>query len=239
MNKINNIEKILRKNAPDLLLTVGVCSLIGSTIMAVKSTPKANRILEEKKDSTKIEKLKSVAPCYASSALLACAGTASIICSRNITKNRFTAMATAYTVTSSTLRSFKKNLEEVVEPEKVKIIKSKVANDNLKESKNDIPINNDEDKKPLFFDSTSGRYFRSTINDIDRAVNELNKQMMNDMCIRLNDFYNEIGLDRIKIGEDLGWNIDKGLIEVRYDSTIADNDEPCIVLDYELTHEIY
>ena len=235
---MNKMEKILRKNAPDLLLTVGVCSLIGSTIMAVKSTPKANRILEEKKDSTKIEKLKAVAPCYTSSALLACAGTVSIICSRNITKNRFTAMATAYTVTSSTLRSFKKNLEEVVEPEKVKIIKSKVAKDNLKESKNDIPVN-DGDKKPLFFDSTSGRFFRSTINDIDRVVNELNKQMMNDMSIRLNDFYNEIGLDRIKIGEDLGWNIDKGLIEVRYDSTIADNDEPCIVLDYELTHEIY
>ena len=109
----------------------------------------------------------------------------------------------------------------------------------MNESKNDIPISNDEDKKPLFYDSTSGRYFRSTINDIDKAVNELNKQMMNDMCIRLNDFYNEIGLDRIKIGEDLGWNIDKGLIEVHYDSTIADNDEPCIVLDYELTHEIY
>ena len=235
---MNKMEKILRKNAPDLLLTVGVCSLIGSTIMAVKSTPKANRILEEKKDSTKIEKLKAVAPCYTSSALLACAGTASIICSRNITKNRFTAMATAYTVTSSTLRSFKKNLEEVVEPEKVKIIKSKVAKDNLKESKNDIPVN-DGDKKPLFYDTTSGRFFRSTINDIDRVVNELNKQMMNDMSIRLNDFYNEIGLDRIKIGEDLGWNIDKGLIEVRYDSTIADNDEPCIVLDYELTHEIY
>ena len=235
---MNKIEKMLRKNAPDLLLAVGVCSLIGSTIMAVKSTPKANHILEEKKDSTKMEKLKAVAPCYTSSALLACAGTASIICSRNITKNRFTAMATAYTVTSSTLRSFKKNLEEVVEPEKVKIIKSKVAKDNLKESKNDIPVN-DGDKKPLFFDSTSGRFFRSTINDIDRVVNELNKQMMNDMSIRLNDFYNEIGLDRIKIGEDLGWNIDKGLIEVRYDSTIADNDEPCIVLDYELTHEIY
>ena len=29
------------------------------------------------------------------------------------------------------------------------------------------------------------------------------------------------------------------LIEVIYDSTIDDNDEPCIVLDYELTHEIY
>ena len=80
---MNKIEKILRKNAPDLLLAVGVCSLIGSTIMAVKSTPKANRILEEKKDSKKMEKFKAVAPCYASSALLACAGTASIVCSRN------------------------------------------------------------------------------------------------------------------------------------------------------------
>ena len=32
--------------------------------------------------------------------------------------------------------------------------------------------------------------------------------MMNDMYISLNDFYYEIGLDPIKIGSDIGWNID-------------------------------
>ena len=61
-----------------------------------------------------------------------------------------------------------------------------------------------------------------------------NKQMMNDMCIRLNDFYNEIGLDRIKIGEDLGWNIDDGLIEIIFSPQLADDGRPCLSLDYRI-----
>ena len=40
------------------------------------------------------------------------------------------------------------------------------------------------------------------------------------MCIRdrmyisLNDFYYEIGLDNIKLGDELGWNIDDGYIDL-------------------------
>lgn len=45
--------------------------------------------------------------------------------------------------------------------------------------------------------------------------------MMNDMYISLNDFYYEIGLDPIKIGSDIGWNIDDGYIDLRFSSQLA------------------
>ena len=50
----------------------------------------------------------------------------------------------------------------------------------------------------------------------------------------LNDFYDEHGLDHIDLGDDLGWNIQKGLIDIDLRAKIADNGKPCIVLDFSV-----
>ena len=50
--------------------------------------------------------------------------------------------------------------------------------------------------------------------------------------ISLNDFYYELGLDPVKNGSALGWNLDSGLIELDFSTCLAENDEPCVVIDY-------
>ena len=50
------------------------------------------------------------------------------------------------------------------------------------------------------------------------------------MYIPLNDFYYEIGLDNIDLGELMGWNVDKGPIELNFSSQIAENGVPCLVI---------
>ena len=54
------------------------------------------------------------------------------------------------------------------------------------------------------------------------------------MYMQLNDLYSEIGLPPIKIGCNLGWHIDDDTIKIRFGSTIADNGDPCLVLDYDV-----
>jgi hypothetical protein len=56
--------------------------------------------------------------------------------------------------------------------------------------------------------------------------------MLSENYVSLSDFYNEIGLESTKISDDLGWNIEKGLIELDFSSHIAEDDTPCIVVDY-------
>ena len=59
--------------------------------------------------------------------------------------------------------------------------------------------------------------------------------MITDMYVSLNDFYYEIGLQEIKLGDNLGWSVNKGLIDINIDPPHyqqAENGEPCIVLDY-------
>lgn len=55
------------------------------------------------------------------------------------------------------------------------------------------------------------------------------------MYISLNEFYDEIGLDHISIGDDLGWNIERGMIDLSFSSLVADDGTPCLVVDYQVS----
>ena len=59
--------------------------------------------------------------------------------------------------------------------------------------------------------------------------------MRDEMYISLNEFYYEIGLNPISIGDDLGWNIDHGYIELSFSSQLTDDGNPCLVIDYQVT----
>ena len=87
----------------------------------------------------------------------------------------------------------------------------------------------------LCMDTISGRYFKCDIDTIQKAVNKLNRSMTYQHYISLNEFYYEIGLDGTKNGDLIGWNLDKGLIEPMFSTCLADNNEPCIVVDFMIS----
>ena len=87
----------------------------------------------------------------------------------------------------------------------------------------------------MCFDVLSGRYFKSDIDLIKRVENNINKRMFNDMYISLNEFYIELGLEPIGIGDDLGWSVDKGMIDIDFSSQLADDGTPCLVIDYSVS----
>ena len=88
----------------------------------------------------------------------------------------------------------------------------------------------------LVYDPQFDKYFRCNIDCIDKAVNKLNNRMVSGHCeyISLNEFYDELGVSRSGIGDNLGWNIGRdGLIEIDHNSAmVTDSGEPCIVITY-------
>ena len=233
---LKTAQNLVSRNSSDLLLVGGVGCMIGGGVLAIMQTPKVMKLMERNKDKKTIEKVKIVAPIYIPSILLTGVGITQIVCSRNITNNRLAAVATAYTVSETAFKTFKDKVKDVVEPDKYEEIKREVANEKLRRD----PLGNKEvvimeKGDTLIYDNMSGRYFKSNINDIEKAANLLNKRMRSEMSIQLNDFYSEIGLSPVKVGCELGWIIDKEDIEVHVSSGIADNGEPCLVIDYEVT----
>lgn len=42
------------------------------------------------------------------------------------------------------------------------------------------------------------------------------------------------GLSNTDMGDELGWNIDDGLLEISYGAMVANDGRPCITLEYHV-----
>lgn len=228
----------VKKNSPVILTAVGITGMVTSTVLAVKATPLALDLISEAEfekgeELTKKEVIKATWKPYMPAVGTAVFSIACIIGANSIHMRRSAALATAYKLSQSALHEFKEKAVEVVGEKKVSEIKQKVNQDKVDKdpvSKTEVIIT--DKGKTLMYDTISGRYFESSIEEINKIVNELNRDMLSDMYISLNQFYSAIGLQHTKSGYDLGWQCDKGLIEVDFGATIADDGRPCITIDF-------
>ena len=234
----------ISKNSPTILTGIAVAGLVGTVIFTVKATPKALFLVEQRKEELNLpddepmkplEYVKTAWRCYIPTAAIGCATIACIIGSNSINSKRTNALATAYGLTQAAFREYKSKVVETIGERKEKGIRDAIAQDKLDKD----PVSNKEiliiDKgSTLCYDAHSGRYFKSDIDRIKKAENALNKQLLYDMYISLNEFYYEIGLGSTKVGNDLGWHIDNGFIELYFSSHLADDSTPCLAINYSL-----
>lgn len=246
MGKLNissiakSVRTAMKKHSPEILTGIGIAGMITTTIMAVRATPKALILIEDKKEEldtdelTKMETVKAAWPCYIPSALV---GTASVLCligasSTNLRRNA--ALATAYTLSETTLKEYQEKVVEAIGEKKEQGIREQVAKEKMIKNPVREVILTERGGNTICYDVISGRYFKSDRDTISRIVNNLNRRMRDEMYISLNDFYYELGLDSTKMGDDLGWNIDKGYIEINFSSHLDANGTPCLVIDYQV-----
>ena len=239
---IKTAKTAVSKRSPEILTGLGIAGMITTTVLAVKATPKALRLIEEEKDELGVEKLTPVETVkvawkpYIPAAISGSVSVACLIGANSVNARRNAALATAYKLSETAFSEYRDKVIETMGEKKEKIVKDKVAKEKIEQnpvSKSDVIITNRGNT--LCFDPISGRYFKSDIDRIKRAENELNKRMLHDITgyVSLNEFYGELDLDYTSIGDDLGWNVEN-LIDISFSSQIADNGEPSIVLDYRV-----
>lgn len=235
---VNGVKTTLDKNGPAILTGIGIAGMITTTVLAVKATPKALVLIDEAEneknaDLTPIEKVKVAWKPYIPAIITGTVSTACLIGANSVHARRNAALATAYKVSESALIDYRSKVIETIGEKKEQTIKEKVDKDHIDKN----PVSTSEviitsGGNTLCYDVLSGRYFKSDIEKLKRVENELNKRMLSEMYISLNEFYNEIGLQCTSLGNELGWNLDDGLINLRFSSQIADDGNPCIVVDY-------
>ena len=238
---MSKIFEALRKHGPELATGLGIAGMITGTILAIKATPKAIKLVEEKKveneelerEVTTKEVIKTTWKCYIPAVTITLVSATCIVLASVKRLKMNAALAAAYSISETTLQAYKRKTLETVGEKKEQAIREAVAKEKMEQnpvSRNQIlPVAKGE---TLCYDSASGRYFKHDIEKIRKVVNELNRRMRDEMYISLNEFYTELGLDRIKLGEDLGWTIDWGYIDITFGYGPAENEEPCLILDY-------
>lgn len=230
-----DILKSLEKHSPEILVGMGIVGMVTTTVLAVRATPKALKLMEEKKAKTAKEIVKATWKCYIPSVVTGAVSIACIVGASRINAKRNAALFTAYTLAETGLKEFKDKVTETVGEKKEKAIEDAIAKDHI----DSHPIVNSEvvitgAGDTLCYDTTTSRYFMSNIEKLRRAENNLNARLLQEMYIPLNDYYDEIGLPPCEIGNDIGWNMDGGLIEFSYSSQIAGDGRPAIVVDFRI-----
>ncbi len=242
-----SVQKTLAKYSPEILTGLGVAGMVTTTILAVKATPKAIKLIEEetekKKDKqhskqftvslTPVETVKVAWKPYIPAAL---SGTVAICCvvgASATNHKRNAVLATAYSLSEKALFDYRDKVVETVGEKKEQLIRDKVAQEKvskIKSEERDVVITGKGDM--LCLDTVSGQLFRSDIDKIRQAEKALNKRLVTENYISLNEFYYELGLRQSKLGNELGWNIEDGWIDLSLSSALTDDQSPCLVIDY-------
>ena len=237
---IKSAGRVLTKYSPGILTGIGITGMIGATFMAVKATPKALYLIEAKKEEfeaeelTPVETIKTCWKCYIPATLTTVVSAACLIGASTVSAKRNAALATAYSISEAALREYQEKVVEVVGEKKEKAVRDAVAKDQIERdpvTKSEVVII-DSNSNTLCYEPLSGRYFKSTIDKIKKAEIKLDRQMIQEMYVSLNDFYWEIGLDGTDLGDKMGWNLSKGYMDLSFSSQLADDGTPCAVIVY-------
>ena len=255
-NKLTIFSKKIEKYSPEILTGIGVAGMLTSTIMAVKATPKAVHIIDDAKEcinqknekkcveddagyfeyTTKLPAIEVIKLCwklYIPSVLTAALSVGCLIGANSTNHKRNAALAAAYSLSENAFSDYRRKVIESLGEGKDKKIFDEVAKEKVEKN----PVANreviiTENGQTLCYDIISGRYFNSDIETIRKAENVLNRQLNIDMYVSLNELYYELGLNGIAHGDQIGWNINDGLIELYFTAVMSENNVPCIAINY-------
>lgn len=243
---MNEFAALLTKHKPGILTGLGLGSMVISTIASWKYAPEAMVAIREREEELQLDKLppmeiaKTILPYALPVAMFTCVGIGCVVAGNQINVQRGAAAAMAYAISQETLRDYRAKTKEVVGERKEQSIRDAVAKDIIDKNPTDgkeIIITGGGDH--LCFDRLSGRYFKSDIEKLKRIQNELNRRMLDTTFISLNEFYLAVGLNPILLGDEEGWDVGRGLIEMRFSSQLTDNGEPCLVIDFDIAPKNY
>lgn len=235
-----NMKTNVAKHSPEILTGFGIIGLGTTVVLAVRATPKALKMIEEKKEEegvdelTPIETVKAAWKPYIPAAVSCVTTAACFIGANSVHVKRNTALAAAYKLSETALLEYRDQVVETVGEKKEQTIRDKV-----KQKQIDTIVTDETDViytgygNSLCLDPLSKRLFKCDIEHIRRVENSINKQLIHDICgsASLNEFYDELGLERTDVGDILGWSTDH-MINLDIKPGITQKGEPCLVISH-------
>ena len=229
---VKNLGGVISRNSPAILTGLGCAGVLTTAILTGRATLQASEILkmevpDEQLPATEIVKLTwkvFIPPVLVGASSIAC-----IIGANTINTHRNAALAALYSLSETAFREYKEKVVEEIGRNKELKVRDNIAQDRVTTNPvGDKTIIFTGNGEVLCYDALCDRYFKSSAEKIRQQVLELNEDLRNDMWLDLNDLYYAIGLPSTKLGNQVGFDIDKGYIQVDYTGTLTPEGQPCL-----------
>lgn len=219
----------IQKHMPAILTYAGVCGVVGTTVRAVKATPKALKIIEHEKicrskehyneeikewtgdDLTPKDVFALTWRCYIPSIMFGLSTIACIISIHALDKRSQASLTSAYAMLNEAYKQYRDAAKVVYGEDADAKIQAEIAKDTFISADGIAVYSPDSDfsEKILFYDFFSKRYFESTLAAVLNAEYHMNRNLQLRGYSTINEFYEFLGLDGIKLGDEMGWGIDE------------------------------
>lgn len=231
-------RRLVADNSPAILTAVGIAGVATTTFLAVKATPRAWMDIQDAQSEridplTKVEVARLTYKYYIPAAASGVVTIAAIIGVNSISSGRNKALLAAYGLSDAAFREYRDKVVETIGANKEQKVMDDVNQDIVNREMPNKQIIIASGGDVMFLDKMSGRVFESDVETVNRAVNEVNYVIINDMYASLNDFYSKLGLPSNKMGDEFGWSSDR-LFELEPFTATVYEGKPVLVIDYRV-----
>lgn len=243
---IKTALRFTERNASTILTGVGVMGVLSSIAAGITVTPQACKLIDLEKEELakdlgipkdevvlpKVEVVTLVWKLYIPTAVLGALTIGSIIWANRIGAEKAAALAGLYAISEKALKEYQEQVVKEIGEKREQKVKDDIAQNKLDQN----PVNPGlvlvGEGETLVFDSLSGRYFKSSMEQLRRIQNDFNRDLLIEDYMTLNQFYDAVGLEHTSLGDDIGWSTEFGLLNMTFSAKVASNGKPCLVLGY-------
>jgi Family of unknown function (DUF6353) len=242
--------QLVTQNASAILTGVGVAGTVGTAVLTGRAAFRASETLQvaqadlfektkkptndgaahEGEMLTTKDKTLATWHLYLPAAGLGGLTIASIIFSNRISAKRAAALAAAYGVSERNFKEYREKTLEKLGINKEQKLRDEVAQEQVSKNPNHQVIMVG-DGEVLCYDPMTGRYFKSTVEKLSRAMAQVHSEIYKYMFCSFTHFCDEVGLPPTDLSDQVGWN-DKDIPEIHWSATTTSDDRPCLSIDF-------
>jgi hypothetical protein len=231
-----NFKKTLKSNSPEILTAFAVSGVVTTSYLAAKASFKAAGHLEDQSPHMSLkDKAKYVWKCYIPTGISGALTIGCIVGASKSNSNRAAAAVTAYSLTEKAFTEYREKIVEQIGKGKEQNIRDEVAQDKILNN----PLTSKEvvligPGQVLCCELFTRRYFRSDMETLRKAINDINMRIVSEMYVTLDEFYDLIGLPGTSNSDHIGWDSNK-LVDLYFSTVLSESGEPCLSFDYNYT----
>jgi hypothetical protein len=247
--KVRDMKFLVDNHSPTILTGLGVAGTISTAYLTGRASFKAAEIIAKETEEYNREnfgtenghtftehdigwsrKVRLVWRLYIPPIGAGMVTVASIIMANRLASTKIAALTVASAISERSLQEYKTKIAEKLTERQNTAIRDEIAQERV----NNHPVNREViltgTGEVLCYDQHTGRYFQSTVEEIKRAENKVNHELVNFMYTSASTFYEELGLPPTSYTDSVGWNAN-ARVEVQLSSVLQDG-KPCLAIDF-------
>ena len=242
--------RMANTNAPAILTAFGAVGVVTTAVLAVKAGYDSHdRLLQVRLEKTgapepgaaeielvaltKLETGQAVWPLYigaVTSGVLSCGA---IVMAHRVSSRRAMALAAAYAMSEGRLEEYQDKVKEKFGIKKEKEAREELVQERINRTYDEGSIVfSPTDGKVLIKEEYTGRIFWSSIDEINKAVNEVNHEINMSGSVRLSDFYDLLKLEHVSTSDYFGFTHEERLELEWNTATTPDGKTPIHTFEY-------